>query len=258
MRFPLFPLMILSPLGCATVPSGQTGVLLHFNSVDPQTLPEGTHVIGPLDVVENYDLRAQERSEDLTALSADGAQLEAHASVITFHPVPAEVVELARETGPNYYNVLVEPLVRSGLRKVLAKFRADQLDTPGITRVEREVTEETARRLRPRHIVFDSISLRTLRLPPWTQAYQTVVQTGVKEQEALEARELTRLARQHADEMRAEARGVAASNALIAPTLSPRVLADAAWRAWSKLLTAASAHVDVRASGQPFVSEVEP
>ena len=35
----------------------------------------------------------------LDALSADGAALEAHSSVITIHPVRAEVVALARETG---------------------------------------------------------------------------------------------------------------------------------------------------------------
>jgi prohibitin 1 len=258
MRLPLLAFVCLSPFACATVPSGQAGVVLRMGSVDDKVLPEGVHWIGPLDEVETYDLRAQEHSEDLDALSADGAPLEAHSSIITFHPVPEEIVALACETGPDYYHVLVQPLLRASLRKVLAGFRADQLDTPGIGLVEKEVTDDIAGRLRPHHVVFDAITLRTIRIAPQSQAYRTVVETGVKEQEAIAARALPVLARQHAEELRAEARGIAASHALIAPTLSPQVLADAAQRAWSKLLTAATAHVHVHPRDQPFVLEVAP
>ena len=148
--------------------------------------------------------------------------------------------------------------MRSSLRKVLAGYRADQLDTPGIGRAEKELTDDIARRLRPHHILFDSITLRTLRILPQSEAYRTVVETGVKEQEAIAARELPVLAWEHAEQLRAEARGIATSHALIAPTISPQVLADAAQRAWSKLLTAATAHVEVRPRDQPFVLEVEP
>jgi len=258
MRLPLLAAVCSLHLACATVPSGEAGVVLRMNGVDRKVLPEGLQWVGPLDQVETYDLRAQEHSEDLDALSLDGAPLDARASIVTFHPAPGEIVDLARETGPDYYHVLVEPIVRSSLRKVLAGLRADQLDTPGIGRAEQKVTLDAARRLRPYHIVLDSITLRTLRIAPETDAYRAVVETGVEEQEALAARELPALARAHAEQQRAEARGIATFHGLIAPTLSPRVLADAAQRAWSKLLTAATAHVEVRPSGQPFVLEVEP
>jgi len=258
MRLPLLIFLCILPSACATVPSGQAGVVLRMGSVDTKVLPEGVHWIGPLNRVETYDLRAQEHSEDLAALSADGAPLEAHSSIITFHPVPEEVVALARETGPDYYHVLVQPLLRASLRKVLAGFRADQLDTLGIGQVEKKVTDDVAERLRPQHVVFDSITLRTLRIDPQSQSYRRVVETGVKEQEAIAARELPVFARQHAEELRAEARGIATSQALIAPSLSPQILADAAQRAWTQLLTAATTHVMVRPRDQPLVLEVTP
>jgi regulator of protease activity HflC (stomatin/prohibitin superfamily) len=194
----------------------------------------------------------------LAALSSDGAMLEAHASVMTFHPVPTEVVALARETGPDYYHVVVRPVVRSTLRRVLAAFRVDALDTPGIGRAERAVTEETAQRLRPYHIVFDSISLRTLRIAPRSEAYQAVVETGVKEQEALAAPQLVELARQHAEERRAEGRGIAGAQSVIAPTLTPALLMDEENQGWSRLLNAPSTQVEVHSVAQPYVLEVEP
>jgi len=242
---------------CATVPSGGAGVVLHMSSVDPKPLPEGVNWVGPLDSVEVYDLRAQEHSEDLYALAADGAPLEAHASIITFHPAPGEIVALARETGHDYYRILVQPVVRSSLRRVLGRYLAQDLTTPTIGKAEREVADDVARRLRSHHVIFDAITLRTLRISPDTKAYQAVVETSVKEQEALTAQELVDLARRQADAMRADAQGIAASHALIAPTLSAGVLDDAAQRAWTRLLTAPSTRVEVRPVKQPYILEVE-
>jgi len=258
MRFKLTPIAFVSFTACATVPSGGAGVVLGIRGVEPEPLGEGVHFVGPLVEVETYDLRAQEKSEDLEALSADGMVLDARASVMTFHPAQGEAVALAREIGPDYYRILVRPVVRSALRRVLAAYPANALDTPGITRAEKDVTAETARRLRPHHVVFDSISLRTLGIAHSSEGYQAIVDTGVKEQEALAARLLPEQARQHADELRAEAQGIAESHALIAPTISTELLTDAANRAWTRLLTDPSTSVEVRPKTQPYVLEVEP
>ena len=258
MRIPPLAIVCLAHLACATVPSGQAGVVLRTDGVDRNALAEGVHVLSPLDEVDLYDLRAQEHTEDLEALSADGVPLEAAASIVTFRPVPEEVVALARETGPDYYQVLVKPLLRASLRKVLAGLRADEIESSGIGLAEKQVADEAASRLRPHHVFVESVGLRTLRISPQSQAYQAVIDTGVKQQEALAARELPELARRHAEAQRAEARGIAASAALIAPTLSPDVLADAALRAWSQLLTSTSTHVEVRPRAQPYILEVLP
>jgi hypothetical protein len=221
-------------------------------------LPEGLHVIGPRARAEDYDLRAQETNEDLEAVSLDGAPLEARASVLTFRPAPEELVALAREVGPGYYATLVKPAVRSVLRRVLAGVRARELDTPGIIRVEKQVTDIVAAQLRPRHVLFDSISLRTLALSPSSAAYQAIVATGVEEQRALAARQLPELGRRRADQRRAEAAGLARSNGLVAPTLTREVLADAANRAWTHLLTAPGTRVEARVGPSPSLLEVAP
>ena len=244
---------------CATVPSGSAGVLLKPSGVARETQGEGVHFIGPFEKTDVYDLRAHEQTEDLAALSADGGMIEARASVLTYHPVPAELVALDCEVGPHYYEVVVRPVVRSTLRRVIAGFRADELDTPGITRAEREVTAITAQRLQPYHVVFDNITLRTLGIARSSAAYQAIVDTAVEEQRALKARLLPEFARQDAERRHADAEGIAKSDAAIAPTLTPAMLTDTAIRAWSTLLIAPSTHVEVRPSEeQPYLLEVEP
>jgi regulator of protease activity HflC (stomatin/prohibitin superfamily) len=257
-RLTLFSLLLAGTTACATVPAGHAGVLLRASGVAPEPLAEGAHFVGPLARVDLYDLRAGHQSEDLVALAADGAELEARASVLTFHPAPGELVALAREVGPDYYGVLIRPVVRSAVRRVLAGLRADQLDMPGVARAEREITRITAERLRPCHIVFDAIDLRTLALSPASAGYHAVVETSVAEQQALAARNLVELARRRADERRVDARGIAASHVLLAPTLTPQTLDDGATRAWTQLLTARSTTVQVVPSDLSTMLEVSP
>ncbi len=254
------PTVFAALTGCvlAPIPSGYTGVLLGTSGVDRKPLHEGEHFVSLLDSVETYDLQAQEKTEDLTAVSADGMALDARASVLTFHPVPDQVVALAREVGPDYYQVLIRPVVRSVARSVLAGYRVDTLDTPGIDRAEKEVTEATTRILRPYHVVFDSITLRTLNITQSSECYRAIVATSVEQQKVLAAQQLLELAKRRAQERRLEARGIAESNALLAPTITSELLTDAATRAWSKLLTSPSTHVEVRAPAQPYVLEVRP
>ena len=258
MRTGVFTFALAAFSACATVPSGSAGVLLRPGGVAPEPQGEGVQFIGPLARIDVYDLRAHERTEDLAALSADGGMIEARASVLTYHPVPEELVALAREVGPDYYEVLIKPVVRSALRRVIAGFRAVELDTPGITGAEREVTAITAQLLRPYHIVFDGVSFRTIEISRSSAAYQAIVRTAAEEQRAIEARLLPELARRDAERRRAEARGIASSDVLIAPTITPELLMDVANRAWSRLLTAPSTHVEVRPSEQPYLLEVEP
>lgn len=243
---------------CATVPPGHAGVVLRADGVDPVPLGEGAHWVSPWTQVDLYDLRVDEHNEDLGAVTADGARVEARASILTFHAAPGEIVPLAREVGPRFYQVLVLPVVSSTVRRVLAGLRADQLDTSGIVRAQAEVTRLAAERLRPYHIIVDSVNLRTLNLPQSSLAYASVMSTGIEEQQVLLARQQVILARQRADQRRQEALGTAAAHAVVAPTLSPEILQDSANRAWSGLLASPSTSVEVRASSSPNLTEVEP
>jgi regulator of protease activity HflC (stomatin/prohibitin superfamily) len=224
----------------------------------PTPLAEGAHAISPWARVDLYDLRVDEHNEDLAAISADGAQVEARASILTFHAAPGEIVRLAREVGPRFYQVLVLPVVSSTVRRVLAGVRADQLDTPGIVRAQEEVTRQAAERLRPYHIIVDGVNLRTLNLSSTSLAYAKTVETAVEEQQVLLARQQVTLAKKRADRLREEAHGIAAAHAVVAPTLSPEILQDSANRASTALLTSPSTTVEVRASSDPTLTEVEP
>jgi len=219
-------------------------------------LGEGAYVIPPLSQVELYDLRAQEHDEDLVGITSDGVPLEARTSLVTYSIAPGELAALDHEVGRDYYEVVVKPLVRSTVRRVLSGYRADELDPATLVAVQRQITVLAAERLRPFHILLDSIDLRTLAIVMSEESYRTVLDVGVLEQRLLAQPQRLEVARQRGEERRARARAIAAANAHLAPTLTPEVLKDDAVRATSALLSSPSTHVVVEDGTHPMTLEV--
>jgi len=244
---------------CATIPPGAGGVLWSArDGVQRKPLEEGQHFIGPLASVTVYDLRAQERKEDLVGLTADGALVEAGASLVTFHLRAEELPVLDRELGPAYYQQAVSPLVRSSARRILARMRVAELDTGGIRRAQDEIASLLAERLRPLHVVLDGVAIRRV-VPLSREAYQAVLGAAALEQQALSVPALLDLSRHRADEARERAAGISAENAILSPTLSRRSLDEAAWRAWELLMGAKTTNVILRATSEsPLLLEVLP
>ena len=244
---------------CATIPPGAAGVVWRpGGGVEPQTLGEGQHVVGPLSSVDVYDLRAQERDEDLVGLTADGAPVEAGASVVTFHLVAEELAQLDRQLGPRYYETVVSPVVRAMARRVLARYRAAELDSAGIRRAQDGLMALLVPALRPMHIAVDGVVFRRV-LFTSPGAYAAVLDTARSEQAAIAARTDIEGAAERARRWREQALGIAAAHALVAPSLSPESLEEARRRAWDRLVTSPSTSVLVRPEGEsPLLLEVPP
>ena len=242
---------------CAVVPPGHRAVLLTAtHGLQRDLLPEGTHVVAPWNRVDVFDLRGQEQDEDIWALTADGAPLEARASLVTYRLVPDQLAQLDREIGPDYYRVIVEPIVRSTVRKVMARYQASQLTSQNILAAQREIGREASERLLPLHVVLESVDLRTMVVQS-DSFYAVVLATASAEQVALAGPALVELARRRAEGQHEEALSIANAHARIAPTLTAAALDEEAGRAEGALLSSPHAHVVVAPPGQAVRLEVD-
>ena len=249
----------LSCAGCAvTIPPGHAGVLVTPSGVQSKVVEEGLALVGPLSYVDVYDVRGQQRTEDLQAIAADGAPIIARASIVTYSLVRRELPALEREIGPRYYEVIIEPIARASVRGVLAGYRSDELTPDRIREAQAKITSLIAARVRPFHIVVDSVDLRTLAFALSERSYQVVTDAATEEQEALSAPQRLALARERAEERRVSGRAVAKSHALTAPGLPEQVLSDSAERAWTGLVTAPSTTVVISAAGPSARVEISP
>jgi regulator of protease activity HflC (stomatin/prohibitin superfamily) len=147
--------------------------------------------------------------------------------------------------------VVVAPIVRASVRLVIAGYRSDELTPNNILKAQGEIAALVAARLKPFHIVVDSVDLRTLAVLLSESSYQIVTDTGIEEQMALSAPQRLTLAQQRAEDRRVLARGIANVHAAIAPGLSALVLADSSNRAWTALAMAPSSTVVIPPAAGP-------
>lgn len=245
---------LLSLCSCASVPSGYGGVNTGYNGAMSE-LKEGVSFVNPLATTDYFDLRQQESTEHFETITADGAPIRASDSLVTFHVAPGELVALDKEVGPDYVKVIIEPIVKSGVRRVLSSYRWDQLDSAGIRKAQDRITQFAAERIRPYHIVVESVLLRNLEilLPRFQYA---VNETGVWEQKKLQAKTQIELAKKEAERLRIAAKGIASAHTLVAPTLSASVLADTENKAWLKLCSSPQASVYVLKDKSPEIEVI--
>ena len=242
---------------CVTVPSGYRAAVIGPRG-EAKNLGEGVSFVAPFSQTRLYDVRRLEANEDLTALTADGAPVKAGSSVVTYRVSPEELVALSRETGPAYYQTLIRPILMSATRRVLAQYRwRDLLDSANVLQAQKELTADAAARLRPRHLILDSVVMRGIfiGLPKISAA---ITDTSVWEQKSLEAREKVHVAELQAQALRKTAEGVASANERVGPTLTAPVLEDADRRVWSRLMQSPGTKIDIAADGLMPVVEIKP
>jgi len=221
---------------CATVPPGYSAVVTGPSGVWTSPVNEGVSFIGPWSQSDLFDLRAQERNEDLRGIAADGAPVQANASVVTWHLVPEELVAFDREVGPHPYSRIIRPIVQAAVRRVVARYPAFQLmDTRNLPAIQKQITELAAPDVRRMHIQLDQVYMRSLTVAS-AELNAAIVETSRLEQQVLAMQHEIEIARRQADVRREEARALATANLELEHSLTPAVIADSAERAWSHLL----------------------
>ncbi len=108
--------------------SGQQGVLWNrfSGTVVSTSYDEGLHLVFPWNRMTIYNLRVQQHSDSITALTVDGMAM--HISYAVLHrPLRLELGHIHRSVGPDYYNNLIDPMVVSAIRQVIGSLRTEEI-----------------------------------------------------------------------------------------------------------------------------------
>ncbi len=157
--------------GCtyASIGSGEVGVVRTPGGMDQHVYTAGDWKIGGDDKATIYSVRSQERSERLDVQSSDGLGITLDTS-IRYHVVPGEVVALDQELGPNFYDVLIGPTLKSQARRVVGRYTPDQIYSTEREQIEKEIREGVDTAVKGRHVVLEAVLVRNVVLPPQLQA----------------------------------------------------------------------------------------
>jgi regulator of protease activity HflC (stomatin/prohibitin superfamily) len=153
----------------ATVGAGEVAVVWTTEGVRPKIYPEGEWQINFYDRATNYNVRSQEREEQLEVLAANGLRIVLDTSV-RYHIVREEALALHHELGIHYYSILLGPTVRSQARRVVGRYQPEEIYSTQREVIERQIREGVEAAIAGRHIVLEGVLVRNVTLPDAIQA----------------------------------------------------------------------------------------
>ena len=207
---------------CVTVGPGQAGVLWKAaGGTQPQTYGEGEYLLWFANHMNVYDVRVMSNDETLNVIASNGLSINL-AATVRYRIAPDEVVALQKEIGPDYYNIILEPLVRSDARRVVGSYLPEEIYSTKRDVIEREIREHLISRVSGNHLIVEAVLIRNVELPP---AIRTAIdQKLAAEQEVLKMEYVLKVTRATADQRRVEAEGIADYNRTVSKSLTPAIL----------------------------------
>ena len=124
-----------------SIDSGHQGV--KFNPLGGGTnlediYGEGLQVFLPWERMIEYDVRVKSASEEIEALSSNGASIGMEIT-IRYRPDREELPELHQTYGQNYYEQLVQPEIRSAAREIVGQYTPEDLYSAQRTSLQQQI-----------------------------------------------------------------------------------------------------------------------
>ena len=218
-------ILLLGMAGCMTtvIESGQRGVKYsRFTGTEMTTVyGEGLQVVWPWEQMIEYEVRIQNQDEQISVLSSNGATIGMDVSV-RYSPDPQRLPLLHTTYGPEYYQRLVQPVVRSVAREVVGQFEPEELYSTRREQLQNQIESRVRTAIGNESIALQDILIRDVELP--AQVRQAIELKLQEEQRAQQVSFSIDRERREAERKRIEAEGQATFQRLITESLSDRYL----------------------------------
>ncbi len=247
-RIPLLILVLVTTAGCRNIDSGRAGVLWKvFGGTQDEVYGEGLHLVAAWNKFYVYDIRLQDRKEQLHILTSNGLSVGLEAS-IRYRPIRAELSKLHTEIGPQYFEVILGPVIRAEARKIGSGYTPEEIYSTKREEVESGIFNAVQEALEGKHVKLEAILVRNVSLPD--NIRRAISEKLEEEQKALKMKFMLERERKEAERKRIEAKGIADFQDLVSANIGPNLLKWKGIEATEKLASSANAKVVVIGSGK--------
>lgn len=218
--------------GIKSVPTGHTGVVTTFGKVEDFTLEAGVHFINPFSKVIKIDNRTQKETVEMSAFSSDIQEVSV-VYTINYSIDKANAQNLYKTVGLSYYETVIQPKVVENVKKVMAKYTAENL-VSSRSEVAQSIETTLSADLAKYNINVIATSIEDL---DFTDAFTNAVEAKqVAEQNKLKAQTEAETevikAQADADVRLIEAEATAKANELLTESLTDDILQKLAIEKW--------------------------
>lgn len=140
---------------------------------------EGIHFIPPWNELFKYNIRVQEQSDSVNALSKDGLDLWVNYTIL-YKPRKEELPFLHKYIGMDYVEKIVNPMTSASIREVISQFRPHELYSLDRNLVQELTLETLLNKAGDRHVEFVDVMIRSIVLPP---AITAAIETKLVEEQ---------------------------------------------------------------------------
>lgn len=236
--------------GCmtTTIVSGQAGVRYSpFGGTNLEDIfGEGLHIHAPWLQVTKYDVRVQEKLENMEALSSNGLSIGTDISV-RWRPASETLPVLHVDYGVDYFRKLIGPELRSVVREVIGQFTPEELYSSRRTELQEQIFSRVKENVENENVIVEAILIRDVRLP---EQIKVAIENKLKEEQEAERYEFTiEKERLEAERKRIEAEGEAAYQQIITASLSSQFLRFKGIEATQQLANSPNAKTVIVGSG---------
>lgn len=226
-------------LFCVTsVPAGSVGVQDTYGTVSDDVLQSGIHLKSPFTNVVAMSTRTMKYMDygssdtaTITALSNDGLTTTMGIAV-NYHLSPDKAATVYKNVGVDYPSVVMVNPIHAIPRDLISKYDTKTLYSASSegsvdrARLEQELYDGIQRDINrvgvPNSVVIEQVSIRNIKFP---DIYTTAIENKMKMDTEIAQKELeVKKQEMEANRMRAEAQGIADSNAIIKQSLTPEYL----------------------------------
>ncbi len=247
--------------GCAKVGAGHGGVLwTALGGTQEEAYTEGWYFVAPWNKLITYNVRLQDRSEELHVLANNGLSIRLETSV-RYRVSLSTLAVLHQKVGMDYYEVLIAPAMRSASRKVVGRYAPEQIYSTKREEVELETLAAVIENLKDaiskklaganleeEPIQIKAILVRNVELPD--KLKRAINDKLEEEQRALKMKFTLDRERKEAERKEIEAKGIAMRNQIITASITDRLLSYEGIQATERLATSQNAKTVVIGGGK--------
>ncbi|NNF58024.1 MAG: prohibitin family protein [Rhodothermaceae bacterium] len=227
-------ILLVMAAGCMTksLSSGEAGVKYSsFSGTDlGASYGEGLNVFFPWERMIVYDVRTKTATEPITALSSNGLTIGMDISV-RYEPRVTQLPFLHTTFGPEYYERLIQPEIRSAAREVVGRYTPEELYSSRRTELQLEIEQRVTEAVQDQFVDIEAILIRDVTLP---DQIRRAIETKLEEEQRVQ---------------QIEATGQAEYQRIITQSLTPQFLRFQGIEATRELAESDNAKVVVIGSG---------
>ena len=247
--------------GCGKVDAGHGGVLwTAWSGTQQDSYAEGWYFVAPWNKMITYNVRLQDRAEELHVLANNGLSIRLETSV-RFRVNLSTLPVLHQKVGQDYYDVLIAPSMRSASRKVVGRYAPEQIYSTKREEIEHETLTAVIDNLKnaiakklegaelsEQPIEIRAILVRNVDLPD--KLKRAINDKLEEEQRSLKMKFTLTRELQEAERKEIEAKGIAKRNQIITASITDRLLSYEGIQATERLAKSQNAKTVVIGGGK--------